>query len=215
MRRSTSSDRTVSYAAVGSTVSPHFILFPPSGFRAVEYRARLGSGDERFAVASASLMTWGVQRGSGVRVAQARAMEGEQYHGVLFDRRGRPLPDQPRLSGETRFATDGTPYITPGMTAVLKYGNGIGTVNAHIRVLLVIDEPDRAGFAYGTLKQHPECGEEFFVVEHRADDTVWLVYRRFSRPNGVWRTLTAPRSRARHKRYTKRYLRVLHPVAGA
>lgn len=215
MRRSTFTDKPVSYGAVGGTISPDFILFPPDGYRATEYTARLGSGAARFASASASLMTWGVQRGSGVRVANARHGAGERYSGLLFDRSGRPLPDQPQLYfTETRIAPDGTPYITPGMTAVLKYRSGIATVKAHIRVVLVIDEPKRVGFAYGSLARHPSRGEELFVLEHREDDTVWLIFRTFSRPNGAWRKLAAPQWRARQRRYAKRYLRVLHPAFG-
>ena len=46
----------------------------------------------------------------------------------------------------------------------------------------VVNEPRRAGFAYGTLPGHPESGEESFVVEHLADDRVVLCIRAFSRP---------------------------------
>ena len=40
---------------------------------------------------------------------------------------------------------------------------GIGRASLHIpcRVVYVIDEPERAGFAYGTLPGHPETGEGF------------------------------------------------------
>jgi uncharacterized protein (UPF0548 family) len=37
-------------------------------------------------------------------------------------------------------------------------------VDATCRIVAVIDEPDRFGFAYGTLPVHPECGEEAFLV---------------------------------------------------
>ncbi len=40
------------------------------------------------------------------------------------------------------------------------------------RVVAVVDEPRRFGFAYGTLDGHQERGEESFVVEHLADDRV-------------------------------------------
>jgi uncharacterized protein (UPF0548 family) len=33
-----------------------------------------------------------------------------------------------------------------------------------VRVVAVADEPDRCGFAYGTLPGHAVCGEEAFVV---------------------------------------------------
>ena len=46
------------------------------------------------------------------------------------------------------------------------------TVVAPNRIVSVVDEPRRWGFAYGTLPGHPEVGEEAFVVEYRADDSV-------------------------------------------
>jgi uncharacterized protein (UPF0548 family) len=41
------------------------------------------------------------------------------------------------------------------------------------KVVYVIDEPRRFGFAYGTLPDHIERGEERFLVEWRDDDSVW------------------------------------------
>jgi uncharacterized protein (UPF0548 family) len=41
------------------------------------------------------------------------------------------------------------------------------------KVVYVIDEPRRFGFAYGTLPDHIERGEERFSVEWREDDSVW------------------------------------------
>ncbi|MDQ2677983.1 MAG: DUF1990 domain-containing protein [Actinomycetota bacterium] len=40
------------------------------------------------------------------------------------------------------------------------------------RVVAVVDEPRRIGFAYGTLEGHQERGEESYVVEHLDDDRV-------------------------------------------
>ena len=50
------------------------------------------------------------------------------------------------------------------------------------RVVYVIDEPLRKGFAYGTLPGHPETGEEAFIVEYRDDDSVWLIDPRVLAP---------------------------------
>jgi uncharacterized protein (UPF0548 family) len=51
------------------------------------------------------------------------------------------------------------------------------------RVVWMVDEANRFGFAYGTLLDHPECGEERFVVEwHAADDSVWYDLLAVSRP---------------------------------
>jgi uncharacterized protein (UPF0548 family) len=50
------------------------------------------------------------------------------------------------------------------------------------RVVYTIDEPERFGFAYGTLPGHMECGEELFLLEKDADGTVWYTIRAFSKP---------------------------------
>src|SRR5690349_11068708 len=43
---------------------------------------------------------------------------------------------------------------------------GMGPVRVPCRVVYVIDEPDRRGFAYGTLPGHAESGEELFAVRY-------------------------------------------------
>ena len=51
------------------------------------------------------------------------------------------------------------------------------------KVVWMVDEPRRFGFAYGTLPDHPECGEERFVVEwNEEDDAVWYELLAVSRP---------------------------------
>lgn len=80
-----------------------------------------------------------------------------------------------------------------------------------VRVVYAIDEPDRAGFGYGTLPGHAECGEEAWIAERHGDE-VRLVIRAISRPAGVYR-LAAPVLRLVQERVTERYLRALGPVA--
>jgi uncharacterized protein (UPF0548 family) len=36
----------------------------------------------------------------------------------------------------------------------------LGPIRVPCRVVYVLDEPERRGFAYGTLPGHPESGEE-------------------------------------------------------
>jgi uncharacterized protein (UPF0548 family) len=50
------------------------------------------------------------------------------------------------------------------------------------RVVYVIDEPERFGFAYGTLPNHIERGEERFLIERQSDDSVWYDILAFSQP---------------------------------
>ena len=82
------------------------------------------------------------------------------------------------------------------------------------RVVRVIDDPDRAGFAYGTLPMHPESGEESFVVE-RAAGGVRFVITAFSRPTGRIRRLGAPIQNRIQDRFTARYLTAAQALAAA
>jgi len=78
------------------------------------------------------------------------------------------------------------------------------------RVVDLVDEPDRRGFAYGTLPGHPETGEERFAVERDpATGEVSVTVTAFSNP-ALWRTkLAGPLSRLVQKTMTQRYLKAL------
>lgn len=80
------------------------------------------------------------------------------------------------------------------------------------RVVEMVDEPDRQGFAYGTLPGHPETGEERFIVERdAASGHVVASITAFSRP-GTWKTkLIGPLGRRLQARMTRRYLAALVP----
>ena len=82
-------------------------------------------------------------------------------------------------------------------------------VSAPVRVVYVVDEGRRRGFAYGTLPGHPESGEEAFVVEHLEDDTVRFAITAFSRPATLLAKLGGPVSRLVQSRVTNRYLRAV------
>lgn len=63
--------------------------------------------------------------------------------------------------------------IKPGnIVAILAGALGVWMVNL-CRIVYVIDEPRRYGFAYGTLAVHALAGEERFLVEWRDDNSVW------------------------------------------
>src|SRR5690606_5367331 len=75
-----------------------------------------------------------------------------------------------RRAGLTvRASTD---RITSGTVAILRLGIGPLGIDAPVRVLHVVDEPRRKGFAYGTLEGHPESGHEEFMLELQDDDNV-------------------------------------------
>jgi uncharacterized protein (UPF0548 family) len=203
----------VSYGAVGATQAPDLLQYPPRGYRPFERRARIGHGDERFAWASTRVLSWGVQRGAGFRIETGHTPDYVSeltYVPVAFDDAGEPVvaaripPD-----GEPVYAADGTRLIAPGDTVMLDIRFWPVWIGAPARVVYVVDEPHRRGFAYGTLPGHPEDGEEAFVVERTDDGAVWMVIRAFSRPSRWYWRAVAPALRLTQEFYTRRYLKAL------
>ncbi|GAA1812109.1 DUF1990 domain-containing protein [Agromyces neolithicus] len=211
-RRSTFTDQSVTYGAIGATLDPDFLRYPPAGYRPAEDAVRLGSGAERFERAAESLMTWGIQRGAGFTVHDVSEGTGAQYPGIVYAPDGTPLTEQPEPRAEVRYGTDGTQFITAGMTATLQRKRRFGTVKTPVLVVYVIDEPKRIGFAYGTTADGPESGEESFILEHRDDDTVWLTIRSILSTRGG---IVAPGRRRKRRELTRVELRALHPAGGA
>ena len=86
----------------------------------------------------------------------------------------------------------------------------LGPVRAPCRVVYVVDEPDRRGFAYGTLPGHAESGEERFVVRYDpATDEVCAEVEVFSRHATWWSKLGSPVTSVIQQVVTDRYLRAL------
>ncbi len=77
------------------------------------------------------------------------------------------------------------------------------------RVVDIIDESQRQGFAYGTLPGHPEAGEERFVLEQLEDGRIRFTITAYSRPASRLARLGGPIGRAAQSFMTKRYLRSL------
>lgn len=82
-------------------------------------------------------------------------------------------------------------------------------MNEPVRIVYLVNEEHRRGYAYGTLPGHPLFGEESFVVEHRADDSVRITVRAFSRPSSRFWWAVYPALRLAQAYFTRRYLRVL------
>ncbi|MBS4102249.1 DUF1990 family protein [Tsukamurella paurometabola] len=103
-----------------------------------------------------------------------------------------------RVRASTPTAAEGAVLV---LTAPL-----FGPIRIPCRVVYVVDEPDRAGFAYGTLPGHPESGEELFSVELRPDGVVVAAVAAFSRPGRWYSRLGGPVARAVQAAMTRRYL---------
>ncbi|MFF0224761.1 DUF1990 domain-containing protein [Streptomyces sp. NPDC004629] len=89
-----------------------------------------------------------------------------------------------------------------------------GLVRAPCRIVWTVTEPRRAGWAYGTLEGHPECGEEAFVVDRTGDGTVWLTVAAFSRPRSWYARAGGPATRALQHAYARRCGTVLRKLSG-
>ncbi|MBX3100059.1 MAG: DUF1990 domain-containing protein [Salinibacterium sp.] len=175
----------VTYGAVGASQAPDLLSFPPAGFRPFEGRARIGHGEARWRSARLQVLSWGVKRRSGFRVEL--------------------IASDASTRNEQVYSPDGFELVHPGDTAMLHFGPLLEPV----RVVYVIDDADRCGFGYGTLEGHPLQGEESFMIEHRADDSVWIVVRSFSRPSTRWWKVLGPGVRIAQLILTRRYLAAL------
>lgn len=198
----------VTYGAIGATQADDFRRYPPKGYRTLEHRVRLGHGEERWRHAWTETLSLGIQRRSGLRVqlveSPAEVLENS-YVPVTFDDEGQPMQPASTISDEQVFADTGERLVRPGDTAVMFFGWGRLSLRIPVRVVYLIDEPTRRGFAYGTLPGHPESGEEAFIVELRGDDSVWLTIRAVSRPAHPALWLVYPVLRLMQAIFTSRY----------
>lgn len=97
----------------------------------------------------------------------------------------------------------GASSVEVGSTvAILVNHFGFWSLNA-CRVVYVFEEERSYGFAYGTLQDHAEQGEERFSIEWAADDSVSYQILAFSKP-GKWQTaMVRPLARSLQRRFAR------------
>lgn len=108
--------------------------------------------------------------------------------------------------GWVRIATPEVALEKDAVVAVEIRACGLWSLNAARVVYLIDDSPDtrgKFGFAYGTLPGHAEQGEERFMVEWLADDSVWYDIYAFSRPRHPLARLTQPLVRTLQRRFAR------------
>lgn len=119
--------------------------------------------------------------------------------------------------GWVTIVPPGKPLQAGTTVAVRAKVFGFWTLNA-ARIVYVIDEREadkaRFGFAYGTLPDHVERGEERFTVEWCADDSVWYDIYAFSRPKHPLARLAFPITRRLQQRFVRDSLAVMLLAAG-
>lgn len=157
----------------------------PDGYHHLSRTVTLMPGEASLRRAADALLSWQVQSRAGSTVAAA--------------------PPEPAPTGA------GLPRVQAGTVVEMKLGLGPLSVRAPARVVYVVDEPRRIGFAYGTLRGHPEIGEESFVLDMHDDDSVTFTVSAFSRPGTLLTRLGGPIARQVQKFMTTRYLRALQP----
>jgi uncharacterized protein (UPF0548 family) len=107
------------------------------------------------------------------------------------------------LRGAGAHVTPSTDVAEVGSVVVVR----LGPVRAPCRVVYVLDEANRRGFAYGTLSGHPERGEELFSVRYDpADDAVYAEVIAFSRHGTWWSKVAGPFTSLIQRIVTRRYL---------
>ena len=109
--------------------------------------------------------------------------------------------------GWVRIAWPGAPIQEGTTVAVVAKTAGFWSLNA-ARIVYTLDETDgpvrRFGFAYGTLRDHAEMGEERFSIEHhRFDNSVWYDLFAFSRPRHWLAQIGYPLARAYQRRFAR------------
>lgn len=95
--------------------------------------------------------------------------------------------------------------IEVGTTVAVAFHHfGFWSLNS-CRIVYCIEEHntvEKFGFAYGTLEEHAERGEERFLVEwDHATDSVWYDLYAFSRPQHLLAKVGYPLSRMLQKRF--------------
>lgn len=211
LRRGSYIEHDVVYAAVGASAAPDLLRFPPQGSAPFAHELKLGSGSERFLTASSTLMTWGAQRAVGIEVTDVSEGDEEHYAGVVFDAEGTP---EVAPEAEVRYGPDGEPFLTAGTTASLASPGG-ETVRK-VRVVYLVDELRRIGFALGSADEAGVIGETVYLIEHREDGTVWAQARGFhwAPENGLFGLKARAMIKAAEKD-AEQLLAVLAPGAAA
>lgn len=108
--------------------------------------------------------------------------------------------------------------VIPGARVVSGFGVGPFRINAPCEVVWVRrpvpgDEPQSAGFGYGTLPGHPVRGEEAFEVEVDGQGRVFLKITAFSRPSNQFYAAGRALAGRAQRHVTSRYIGSAHELA--
>lgn len=103
--------------------------------------------------------------------------------------------------------------VAEGEVAVVRLTLGPIKIDGPNRVVAVVDEEDRRGFAYGTLEGHPEQGEQLFLVEIDAEGAVTFTVRSFAKRASLLALVGGPFNSRIQDQIVERYLMALLEAA--
>lgn len=138
------------------------------------------------------------------RLEAARTLRRRDFAGAVEDLLAWRMHENAGLRVQ---ASDATARLES--VVVLRLGVGPLSMRIPCRVVEVVDEPRRRGFAYATLPGHPESGKEWFIVHHEPDGSVRLTVAAVSRHASLPARLGGPVSRVVQDWMTRRYLAAL------
>lgn len=104
--------------------------------------------------------------------------------------------------------------VALGVVVVMSAPLPIGFMDAACRVVSVVDERDRYGFAYGTVPPHPEQGEESFLVRRRPSGEVDFDIVAVSRPRHPLARMCPPITRRLQLAAVHRYVEAMRAGLG-
>lgn len=109
------------------------------------------------------------------------------------------------------FRVDAPPGSRPNVKARLWLTAVVGPVRVRepIQIMNVVDEAGLAGFSYGTLRGHPVCGEEAFLVQRDDREQIFFVHRSVIRPAPGLLGAMFPIALVAQRIYRRRYARSL------
>ncbi len=102
----------------------------------------------------------------------------------------------------TQIYPNTTPLKKGEVVAVLFRVLGLWWTNS-ARIVYTFDEPNRYGFAYGTLPGHIEKGEEVFWIEKDTEGNIYYHIKAFSTPSLWLVRLAYPFARWNQKRFVR------------
>ena len=105
-------------------------------------------------------------------------------------------------TGWTRVDPAKAPLVAGTVVTITARTFGLVTLNS-CRIVYTFDEPDRFGFAYGTLPGHVECGEERFQIVMTDPGEVRYEIFAFSRPRHWLARLGFPLARLAQARFRR------------